>query len=166
MNTKLKFTFSIFKMSTQIQETHSNFELTQIQIKESNCCSICLEEIETDCIETTCKHTYHKRCLLMWFVISIKMECPLCRIELSPKKLTPHVELNDFIDVKNILFHDQYSLNLTHLSKTYYNGEVPTIVTRKQRCQDILECLFVLTGFSAFIILLTILQHYRIIRDD
>jgi hypothetical protein len=161
------FSSGIQENNFTYENNNSNYELTEVKIKEAHCCSICLEETETDCLESCCKHTFHKRCLLMWFVVSVKMQCPLCRIELSPKKLTPNIELNDFIDIKHILFKNQYSINLKHLSKTYYNNEeVDSTSTIKKKCQDLLECLFVLTGFSAFIILLTILQHYRVIRDD
>lgn len=46
----------------------------------SNDCSICLSEIavkSTGCVEMTCSHTYHLKCISKW--LSNHDTCPICR---------------------------------------------------------------------------------------
>ncbi len=43
-------------------------------------CPVCLEEIQfNQTHKTTCGHSFHKKCILTWFVCSD--ECPVCRHE-------------------------------------------------------------------------------------
>ena len=38
-------------------------------------CAICLEKLQTDLITLSCKHTFHRNCILQ----NCKNSCPLCR---------------------------------------------------------------------------------------
>ncbi len=44
-------------------------------------CSICLQELTTQLMETGCGHVYHARCLLEWSLV--KQTCPLCNLDLK-----------------------------------------------------------------------------------
>ncbi len=57
-------------------------------------CAICLDSVLMDITETTCKHTYHKKCLNEWLVKS--PTCPTC-----VHALTLVVD-----DVKDIILHN------------------------------------------------------------
>lgn len=43
-----------------------------------NVCCICLDEIKHENLTTSCKHTFHKRCLLQ----CVDERCPMCRTDL------------------------------------------------------------------------------------
>ena len=40
-------------------------------------CCICMEEIKTDGVKTSCNHGYHKKCLNKW--LKEDSRCPMCR---------------------------------------------------------------------------------------
>jgi len=45
-------------------------------------CSVCLEDIETGCVEMKkCGHIFHSECLSSWFAQSSKLVCPMCRTD-------------------------------------------------------------------------------------
>lgn len=47
-----------------------------------DCCSICLDEINQDCVKTfECNHYFHLSCLNEW--VSKSSTCPVCRTKLN-----------------------------------------------------------------------------------
>lgn len=51
-------------------------------------CSICLSEcLSTDSRTTSCKHTFHKKCIGKW--LNTNPTCPLCRAVIGKIKVTP-----------------------------------------------------------------------------
>lgn len=47
-----------------------------------NQCSVCLDDIETGCVEMKkCGHTFHSQCLTSWFSQSSRLVCPMCRTD-------------------------------------------------------------------------------------
>lgn len=42
-------------------------------------CSICYSSLETNVIQTTCSHAFHKECIDQWLQVSSSPTCPLCR---------------------------------------------------------------------------------------
>ena len=43
-------------------------------------CPICYTDINSkDELITTCKHTFHKKCIKKWIASGINNTCPLCR---------------------------------------------------------------------------------------
>ena len=61
----------------------------------NNTCAICLERIITGNVKTTCKHSFHKECLIGWCKRQVPStdgpNCPLCRnnIDHTYKKIMP-----------------------------------------------------------------------------
>jgi hypothetical protein len=50
-------------------------------------CSICIDKLKTNVIETDCKHIFHKTCLESW-IKEGSNTCPFCRavvIDVEPK---------------------------------------------------------------------------------
>ena len=89
-NNKIKISFDLRERSNNIVRFLSNNENNKIIknlntntslkiLKESEFCSICLNEIKTTEIArvTNCKHTYHSNCLDRW--LEEKSTCPLCK---------------------------------------------------------------------------------------
>lgn len=48
-------------------------------------CSICLESMENNLVQTVCKHIFHEKCLTEWNKRNIM--CPLCRHDLAKEML-------------------------------------------------------------------------------
>lgn len=75
------------KIITEIGEIEKRFN----DIINNNC-SICTEPIENAIMEPNCQNLFCGKCLLTW--LKNKKTCPLCRININPKKLI-------YIDSKN-----------------------------------------------------------------
>jgi hypothetical protein len=55
-------------------------------------CSICLSECSTtNCYVTSCKHTFHKKCIDRWLVNH--NSCPLCRNKIGTKAISVPVDV-------------------------------------------------------------------------
>ncbi len=56
-------------------------------------CSICLEDfnISDILLQLTCKHIYHRECLLHW--LQTHYRCPYCRFLVYQQPVTPHIFL-------------------------------------------------------------------------
>ena len=52
---------------------------------EPETCCICLDDLISEIVITSCQHKYHKQCLSTWF--SYKRSCPLCS-----KMIITHVD--------------------------------------------------------------------------
>ena len=70
------------------------YALVYMEQPTSNCCSICIEDIEKMHIQdehciTSCNHIFHKECIQAWVTTQVKeqpgtpVKCPLCREELK-----------------------------------------------------------------------------------
>ena len=44
---------------------------------DTNECSICMNDIESDWQTTNCNHIFHNKCLSEW--LEVNNSCPLCR---------------------------------------------------------------------------------------
>lgn len=71
-----------------IEKTYRKFHLTEThnQLKQftetcvnDDVCAICLETLN-DCVETRCKHKFHKKC--MFEILTQKCKCPLCNADI------------------------------------------------------------------------------------
>ena len=47
------------------------------QMTDTNECSICMNDIESDWQTTNCNHIFHNKCLSEW--LEVNNSCPLCR---------------------------------------------------------------------------------------
>jgi hypothetical protein len=67
-------------------------EYNQIQNLSSQC-SICLGDFNLSDIllQLTCKHIYHRECLLQW--LQTHYRCPYCRFLVYQQPVTPHIFL-------------------------------------------------------------------------
>jgi hypothetical protein len=63
----------------QLYEKQSAFMKFVLNVDETECCSICIADIEKDslCAKLQCGHSFHVKCIQTWFKSSIK--CPCCR---------------------------------------------------------------------------------------
>lgn len=64
-------------VSTCVVPPEPNVQSIPIIPAGTNCCSICLSEIDGDAMELECKHQYHMQCIDTW--LAIGDTCPLCR---------------------------------------------------------------------------------------
>lgn len=66
---------TVEQVSSSAQTTHHTLD-----------CSICYDDIDvhdrSGYMLAPCNHIFHRHCLLQW--MDVKMECPICRIELPP----------------------------------------------------------------------------------
>ena len=53
-------------------------KLEEIEINEETMCAICLDNVTTGIPLPTCKHVFHKDCILRW--IKQIPSCPYCRV--------------------------------------------------------------------------------------
>jgi hypothetical protein len=62
-------------------------------IDNSRQCSICLGDfnLEDILLQLTCKHIYHRECLLHW--LQTHYRCPYCRFLVYQQPVTPHIFL-------------------------------------------------------------------------
>ncbi|CAF4199589.1 unnamed protein product [Rotaria sordida] len=67
--------------------------LIQIDQNNPSQCSICLGDFNiTDILlQLTCKHIYHRECLLHW--LQTHYRCPYCRFLVYQQPVTPHIFL-------------------------------------------------------------------------
>ncbi len=68
-------------------------EYNQINNNSSSQCSICLGDfnISDILLQLTCKHIYHRECLLHW--LQTHYRCPYCRFLVYQQPITPHIFL-------------------------------------------------------------------------
>ena len=66
--------------------TLSGRKCKRIAVEDGKCaahmkhtCTICFEETKSSDKRLKCKHVFHPKCIMNWFVES--MECPVCRME-------------------------------------------------------------------------------------
>ncbi len=93
-------------IATIIQSTVSSLDNNQIltadiiaqtieynHIYNSSQCSICLGDFNLSDIllQLTCKHIYHRECLLHW--LQTHYRCPYCRFLVYQQPVTPHIFL-------------------------------------------------------------------------
>lgn len=93
-------------VATIIQSTLSSMDDNQIltadiiaqtieynQTHSSSQCSICLGDFNTSdlLLQLTCKHIYHRECLLHW--LQTHYRCPYCRFLIYQQPVTPHIFL-------------------------------------------------------------------------
>lgn len=70
---------------------------------ENDECSICLEQITTDTLETTsCKHRFHKECIKTW--LCEHDECPLCRNFIGEDSADDEYDTGDEYEDRGIFF--------------------------------------------------------------
>ncbi len=70
-------------------------------------CPVCLDEIQfKDTHKTSCSHTFHKHCIMNWYIMSD--DCPVCR----------HTENEDPVIVFKRKFHEQISENYLDTIRT------------------------------------------------
>lgn len=64
-------------------ESVTDIELNLTDFNKYNCCCICLEFDNLDFKTNCCNNITHKNCLLTWLIYNFKLECCICRSNLS-----------------------------------------------------------------------------------
>ena len=90
-----------------------------------NFCSICTEEHDSNMIETECKHSFCKDCLINWCKISSENPtCPICRKDIKDtcKKIIPF-DSKEIFSYTNLAGADEIRLNnsLEKIREIIYN---------------------------------------------
>lgn len=60
---------------------------------DTSSCSVCLGDfhLADSLLQLTCKHVYHRECLLQW--LQTHFHCPYCRFIVYQQPVTPHIFL-------------------------------------------------------------------------
>jgi hypothetical protein len=57
--------------------------------KETICCSVCTENIEEECVDFRCRHSFHAKCIDQWFSCLRRegrtLTCPNCRSNITDR---------------------------------------------------------------------------------
>ena len=83
---------SIQKRSRCKNGTRRNKKTGKCENVLDNTCPICLDRIVSGNIKTTCKHNFHKKCLIGWCNGNRdNVKCPICRSDINDtcKKILP-----------------------------------------------------------------------------
>lgn len=56
-----------------------------------NTCVICHDNLEYKLVSTSCNHTFHKECILLW--CQLKKNCPICRNTLDINHLKEIIDI-------------------------------------------------------------------------
>jgi hypothetical protein len=61
----------------------ARIEVTQAQVSDNACCSICIDDFELGevCMQLPCFHSFHPECVSEWF--AAHYHCPNCRHEVK-----------------------------------------------------------------------------------
>ncbi|GAA0148171.1 hypothetical protein LIER_07690 [Lithospermum erythrorhizon] len=75
--------------SKSFLESLPSITITEADLKESNSCSICMEDFGLGSLadKLPCKHLFHKSCIVEW--LNRSNTCPLCRFKLPVEPRTP-----------------------------------------------------------------------------
>jgi hypothetical protein len=124
--------------------------------------------ITSDMVTTTCQHTFHKKCIMMWFVSSANVICPMCRAPCNPLAMNPPIMLSDFFSLRasdSSVYHDeQFMAHLKYIATKYFHTDLRT--SREVTLRDILEMLFVflivVAMFSTIFVLMSMSAVVRV----
>lgn len=57
-------------------------------------CVICLEQVDSCATELPCGHVYHSACVIEYFHVNHKPECPLCRVMVVKEKTRNDIHIH------------------------------------------------------------------------
>ena len=72
-----------------------------------NVCSICLDEINNNCLTLDCDHCFHAGCIKEWFLQNFDRQCPMCRTIVTGYK-NKRSTRNDTLNLRMEAFEKEY----------------------------------------------------------
>ena len=76
---------AIARLNKNKNDLNTNIENIKIRIKESNSCTICLDDVATKTVLECCSNAYCFKCINIWLARSQK--CPLCKTTINRENL-------------------------------------------------------------------------------
>jgi hypothetical protein len=151
------------KNSRNIPHNNNTPPTTNIDI-EASALALHSKETKKEEVRTACRHQFHKHCLLMWFVSSANMECPMCRTKCDPLQMTPPIVISDFFSLResdsSYLQDDQFLIHLRYLSCHYFGTDI-SYKPREMTFKDMLEITIIFFASLAIFAILAILLSFQ-----